>query len=275
MSAAGAALPSVSPRLLGLFHRHVRRYLGRHFHAVRLARAGGIPAAGAEPLVVYLNHPSWWDPLVAMAIALEAFPERHHRAVMDARSLAGYRFFRRLGFVGVEAGTLAGARDFVRLAVASLGEPRGSLWLTPQGRFADPRERPASLRPGLAHLATLRAVPRGTVFVPLALELPFWDAPYPEALARFGEPVTAARLRELPAAAAAAVLTARLESAQDRLATDARARDARHFDTVVPGRGGAAGFYHAWRRLRAGLAGGEAGRAGSARRRRPAPEREQ
>ena len=51
------------------FTRYVRRYLRRHFHAVRLVRAGRPEAPAEGPLVIVLNHPSWWDPLVGAVLA--------------------------------------------------------------------------------------------------------------------------------------------------------------------------------------------------------------
>ena len=67
--AADAALPRVSTRLLGLFRRYARYYIRRHFNAVRLSRAGRLPALPAEPLVVYVNHPSWWDPMIGLPVS--------------------------------------------------------------------------------------------------------------------------------------------------------------------------------------------------------------
>ena len=75
-----------------------------------------------------------------------------------------------------------------QLAVAWLERPDAALGITPEGRFSDPRERPVRLEPGLAHLA--RRLDRG-VFLPLALEYPFWQERTPEALACFGAPVSA------------------------------------------------------------------------------------
>jgi 1-acyl-sn-glycerol-3-phosphate acyltransferase len=61
------------------------------------------------------------------------------------------------------------------------------LWVTPQGRFADVRERPLAFKPGLAALAAKAR--NGCTVVPLAVEYVFWNERLPEALLRFGDPV--------------------------------------------------------------------------------------
>ena len=53
-----------------------------------------------------------------------------------------------------------------------LSHPRTVLWVTPHGRFADARERPLALKPGVGHLAA--TLGRGAI-LPMAVELTFWD----------------------------------------------------------------------------------------------------
>lgn len=246
-------LPEIRPWLLGLFRRYNRGYLRRHFHALRLSRAGRPPLAAlaGKPLVVYLNHPSWWDPLVALFLAAELFGDRRSYGPIEAEAVERYGFFRRLGFFGVDRRSTAGARRFLETATAVLERPDTALWITPEGRFTDPRERPVRLETGLAHLA--RRLDRG-VFLPLALELPFWDERTPEVLMRFGAPLPAAglegRVDEIDTA-----LAAGLEAAQDGLARESRARQQEDFEVLLPGRAGVGGVYDLWRSLAARLRG--------------------
>lgn len=242
-----------SPRLVSLFGRYSERYMARHFHAVRLARAGrpGGEALRGRPLVVCLNHPAWWDPLAGLVLARRIFPGLRHFAPIDAAGLAKYRFFARLGFFGIEPGTARGARRFLEVSQALLAQPDTVLWVTAGGRFADPRERPVRLRPGLG--ALLARVDRATV-LPLALEYPFWEERCPEALARFGDAVHV-RGGARTAAGWTAFLEERLAATQDALASDALARDAGRFETLLGGRAGVGGVYDLWRRARARLRG--------------------
>ena len=112
-------------------------------------------------------------------------PERRHYAPMDAQALEQYPIFRKLGIFPVEMASARGAAQFLRTAEAVL-QDGGVLWLTPQGRFADPREFPLAFKPGLAALA--QRVPQATL-LPMAVEYTFWDERLPEALVYIGEPV--------------------------------------------------------------------------------------
>lgn len=252
-------VPKISPRLLAPFHRYNRWYLGRHFHALRLSRAGRPPAAllagPTAPLVIYLNHPSWWDPLVALALSDRLFGAYRSYGPIEAQAVERYGFFRRLGFFGVDRGTAAGARRFLRTSLALLERPATALWITPEGQFRDPRERPVELESGLAHLARHLARRLGHgLFLPLALEYPFWEESSPEVLARFGEPVSIVDLDGGPAQITAA-LAAHLEATQDALASEARARRPEAFESLLAGRAGVGGVYDLWRAFKARLRG--------------------
>jgi 1-acyl-sn-glycerol-3-phosphate acyltransferase len=243
-----ALLPRRSAWLFGLFRKYAHRYVRKHFHSLMIDRDGLLPVLPAGPLVVVLNHPSWWDPLIGQVLTEQMPASRIHYAPIDVQGLVQYPFLERLGFYGVEPGTSRGGLRFLRLSLELLAEPDSVLWVTAQGRFVDPRERPVRLRAGIGHLA--HRLGWGTI-LPLALEYPFWNDRGPEALARFGRPLA---VRDFPGSSAEG-WTARLESAlqetQDALAERARRRDPEHFLTLVGGTAGVGGAYDAWRRLKA------------------------
>ena len=247
-AASHSSLPAVSPWLLRLFTRSARRYVQQSFHAVRLLRTGQPPQLPDRPLVVYCNHPSWWDPLLCLLLAQRYFPARTHYAPMAADALAQYRFFARLGFFGLATDTRQGATTLLRVAQAMARQPQMALWITPEGRFTDPRQRPVQLRPGLGHLARRLTA---AAFVPLALEYPFWEERCPEALACFGDVVLVDQLPPRRARDWTALLARQLEATQDRLAEAARRHDREAFETLLRGRAGVGGVYDCWRRLRA------------------------
>lgn len=244
--------PRRSPTLLRIFVRYARWYVGRQFHRVRISRGAAPPDVGDEPLVVFVNHAAWWDPLICLLLDQHFFPHRESSAPIDARALNQYRFFERLGFFGVEQGTRRGAVTFLRTAEALLSRPRATLWLTPQGRFADVRERPVRFAAGLGHLAC--RLPHA-VYLPVAIEYPFWEESRPEALVRFGEPLT------LPPGIQPDEASGRLESAlaaaQDALAGESLLRRPELFTPLLEGGAGVGGIYDLWRRLRAYLTGRE------------------
>ncbi len=251
MPAADSPVALRSPALhrffLGAFRRRARTGL----RAIRLA-AWGRPAVPDAPLVVFANHPGWWDGIAFLLLAEAVFPGRQMYAPMAAEALARYRFMRRIGVFGVEAGTPRGALAFLRAAEQVLASPGGMLWVNAPGRFMDARERPVPIVPGLTRLAEL--APTAT-FLPLALEYPFWGEPLPEMLCGFGPPLTAASLRQQDRPGRAAMLATALEATMDRLAADAISRDPSRFETLVQGREGMGGAWQLWRRVGATLRG--------------------
>jgi 1-acyl-sn-glycerol-3-phosphate acyltransferase len=235
------------------FRAYARRYVARHFHALRVSRQGFVPELPPEPVIFVMNHPSWWDPMIGLVLTAWMPACRVHRAPIDATGLAQYRFLERLGFFGVEVGTTRGSLAFLRQSLAILADPASALWITSQGTFVDPRDRPVRLKEGIGHLAS-RLV-RGSI-VPLAVEYPFWNDRCPEALACFGSPIRIASSgRPLSPREWTALIEHALEETQNRLAEEARSRDPSQFVTLVGGTAGVGGVYDAWRRIRAGLRG--------------------
>jgi 1-acyl-sn-glycerol-3-phosphate acyltransferase len=248
-------LPGALPRarsewLLRWFGAYASRYVRRHFNAIRISKGGPPPRLGHRPTLVYLNHASWWDPLIALLLAQRYFPHRPAFAPIDAEALLRYRFFSRLGFFGVEQGTRRGAIQFLRSSEAVLQNPEAMLWLTPQGRFSDVRERPLGLQPGLGHLAARLDC---LDVVPLALEFVHWEEKRPEVLVRFGQPIRLDRdgghRRE--AEFWTALFEQQLATLLDSLSAEAIQRDPAAFNTVLTGRAGVGGVYDLWRRWRA------------------------
>ena len=241
-----------SDRALALFHRYLLWYLPRHFHAVRVAREGWPVLPAGRPVVVFTNHPSWWDPAMFLLVHRTLMRGRAGYGPMEAAALARYGVLRRMGMFGIEADSRAGAATFLRLGARVLGTPSGVLWVTAQGMFADARLRPVALRPGLAHLARLAP---GALLLPLAAEYPFWNESRPEALLRFGAPIEAASLLGRSAREGTQVLETALGTTMDSLARDAMARDAAPFRTILEGGAGVGGVYDLWRRAKSAVSG--------------------
>ncbi len=240
-----AALPSLSPRTMKVFAAYTRGYVHRHFHSFRILKNGLAPRDLARPLVIFLNHSSWWDPLVCVLLARKFFANRLSFAPIDTAMLERYRFFKRLGFFGVDQ-SVTGARDFIRTSRAILASPLHALWMTPQGRFIDTRERPLQLQGGLGALAALC---RSTMFLPLAIEYTFWTEPRPEILLSFGEPIIPARETSGSVGQWTERLSNALEETQDELAARSCRREPNEWLVLNRGASGVNPFYDAWRWL--------------------------
>ena len=238
-----AVRSAVMFRVFGLY---LRWYFWRSFRGVRVSR-GGFPALPAgRPVVIYTNHPSWWDPALFILLSATLLRDRIGFGPMEAASLGRYGVLRRMGVFGIDLDSPRGAARFLDVSLRVLARPDSVLWITAEGAFTDARARPIRLRPGLAHLA--RRV-EGAVLVPMAVEYAFWNERKPEALVRFGPPVEAGGKRGT--ADWTAMLETELTRTMDLLAAESATRDPRLFASVLRGTAGVGGIYDVWRRAAA------------------------
>jgi 1-acyl-sn-glycerol-3-phosphate acyltransferase len=250
----GDPVAARSARLYRAFGWYLRWYFYRRFHAVRLSRTGLpraalLAAVAGRPVIIYGNHPSWWDPALYILLDTLLFPGRCSYGPMDAKALGKYGLFERLGVFGIALDSPRGAARFLSTSLDVLSDPGNVLWITAEGEFTDPRRRPVRLRSGIAHLA--RRVP-GAVILPLAIEYTFWNESKPEALARFGPPIESG-------GGTVAEWTVRLEEelaqTMDALTAESVQRDPALFEQLLHGQVGVGGIYDLWRRGRALAAG--------------------
>lgn len=246
--------PRLSQPLVRLFTRYTHGYVRRQFHSMRLLRTHAPVADFAQlPVVVFLNHASWWDPLICLQLAARFFPMRSSFAPIDAQALQRYRFLSKLGFFPVEPGSSRGAAVLLRTAANILDSPERMLWLTPQGRFTDVRTRPVTLQGGLAHLAA-RIGP--AVFLPLAIEYTFWEERLPEVLVAFGTPLFTRQFQNSCGADDwQRAFETTLQDAQDALAEASIRRAPDEWEVLLRGGAGTTAVYDIWRKTRAGLRG--------------------
>jgi len=246
------SLPPVRHWQLRLFSKYVTFYFWRHFHNIYLAP--GLPVSSLEgwPVLICLNHPSWWDPLLAIFLSQRFFRKRRQYAPIAVEGLNKYKFFERLGFFGIDPRTTAGASRFFKLGRAVLRLTDGLLWVTAQGKFTDVRKRPVELQTGVGHLA--HSAER-FVMLPVAFEYAFWDERSPEAFVCFGDPVFVTSGKSRSAGEWSAIFAASLEQTQGHLSECVTARSSDAFTSLLTGRAGVGGVYDIWRVFKAGLHG--------------------
>jgi 1-acyl-sn-glycerol-3-phosphate acyltransferase len=248
--------PSPVARRSALIHRFMvstfQRYFTRHMNALRIAQWGLPASPPSGPVIVYSNHPAWWDAAVYILTAETLFPGYESYAPIDAAMLKQYGVFGRIGAFGVDLETPRGAAAFLRTSEEILSAPNRALWITAQGRFGDVRERPLGLKPGVARLVEM--APDCTI-LPLAIEYSFWLERGAEACIAFGAPMRGYDLLDLSRAARLERLEQELTGTLDRLSADVAARDPARFRAVIEGRAGVGGLYDAWRRMIATLRG--------------------
>jgi 1-acyl-sn-glycerol-3-phosphate acyltransferase len=218
-------------RFVRFFAWYVRRMFAGKFHAFRIATGTRQVLASladhAGPAIVVMNHSSWWDPLVALMLGHHLCPLRTGCAPMDSRELAKFGILKKLGIFGIDPDDARSLPAMSRYVLDRFStDQRATLWITPQGRFMDPRE-PVVLRPGAAAIAARASKVR---VVSLSVEFAFWVDQKPEVFTR---------LAEVPAPASPSTahwhsaMTEAMQTNADALAQLVRARDAAAFEHLL------------------------------------------
>lgn len=240
---------SFNPRFAAVFAWYTRRLLRSSFHALRLSR--GTPeclaSAGAtsSPLLLLLTHSSWWDPLVGLWLSRRFMPARSSIAPMDSAMLRKFGFFKRLGLFGINPDNPDSLVAMQRYALDHFQRtPSPSLWITPQGNFADPRA-PLVIRPGAAAIAARSHAP---ALVAVAIEYGFWLDQRPEVFIRAQHVAPPSRTNSTPRWHAAISQT--MQQTRDALAADVSCRNPDAF-SLEGGRAAAINpIYDLWLRLK-------------------------
>ena len=156
---------------------------------VRATRVAGIPGRMPKrtPLILVSNHVSWWDGFILRPVQQLLKPEEPLHIVMKEEELSKRPFLRRLGGVGLEAGSGASLRRLLR----DLREERGrnpaySLLFFPQGRIWPSYRRPLGFQGGIRLIAG--AVAPATI-LPVGLHLEGGKHMAPTAFVSLGEPL--------------------------------------------------------------------------------------
>lgn len=243
-------LPPISGMLLKWFRWYARRHIRRHFHAVRIG--GQFPHVVDGPVIGFVNHASWWDPMLLVVLGDHVVPGRRNYAPIDAAALKRYPLLKRLGLFGVQQNSRRGSLEFLRTSESILASEQTALWLTPQGRFCDVRERPPKFKRGIGALAQRS---QGARFLPVAVEYTYWEERLPEMLIWIGETVDVTQGAQRSGTAWTAELERQLTVTQDTLAKVSMERDTKQLRTVLRGGGGASDIYDTWRRLKSRFTG--------------------
>ena len=103
------------------------------------------------PLIIYCNHSSWWDGLVAFQISRQAGLNAF--VMMEEKQLKNLFLFRLLGAFSVVRENPRAAMKSIRYAVKILkSAPENSLWIFPQGEILPNDLRPLLFFDGLAKI---------------------------------------------------------------------------------------------------------------------------
>lgn len=137
------------------------------------------------PFLIYANHSSWWDGLIAFYIS--SLMKMDSFIMMEEKQLKNLQFFRKLGAFSVVRENSREALKSLKYASDILIEdPRRTLWIFPQGEILPNDIRPLKLYSGLAHI--VRNV-KNCLVIPTAIRLEFLQNFKPDIFVKIGNPI--------------------------------------------------------------------------------------
>ena len=174
--------PPPTPTAARLFDRYVRGQVRRCFTAVHWAGGDSEHWDRALPTLFIGNHTNWWDGFLASLLT--------HRlgltfqVLMEARHLARYRMFLRVGALPMRRGRPREAYSDL-LAAGRYLRPGAALWVFPQGERRPPREPIGRCERGAAELVRRAGTP--VRVCPVALRYAYIGEQLPEAFLLVGD----------------------------------------------------------------------------------------
>ncbi|HOX19308.1 MAG TPA: lysophospholipid acyltransferase family protein [Gemmatimonadales bacterium] len=177
--------PTIPPRpwVAAGFERYLRHLAARQFAAVHVRRpAGGAAPGAATPTIFVANHTNWWDGFLAYLVGRSLGTTFY--VLMEARHLARYRFFLRVGALPLDRTSAPRAYADLERARGVLA-PSAGLWVFPQGARRPAAEPLATLEAGAAHLALTADTP--VRICPVGFRYGYLGEHLPEAFAWVGE----------------------------------------------------------------------------------------
>lgn len=217
-----------------IIYRLLIRYpLWHAFERVAAQIHGPLPHPADGPVIIYLNHPAWWDG--HMCFLIDRLLLRHtfdSYLMMEDLQLRAYRFFTWSGAFSVSRSDPRSAVRSLRYIGRLLQErPGRALYIFPQGTLTPNDRRPIVAYAGVARIVAQLG---GATLLPVALRYEFRGEQRPEALLRVGP------AHHVVAPIAVTALTAeiqqRLTASADALRDDAVSGQCATYPTLVRGR---------------------------------------
>jgi 1-acyl-sn-glycerol-3-phosphate acyltransferase len=177
------------------------------------------------PLIIYANHSSWWDGLVAFqisrALKMDSF------IMMEEKHLKKLFLFRRLGAFSIVREKPFEAMKSINYAVNLLKENQERiLWIFPQGEILHNDSRPFYFYKGISKI--IDKLEKCSV-VPLALRYEFLGNFKPEIFVKVGK----AKFFDNEAKANAADFENKLALLLDELKSDILNKDFNNFEKLI------------------------------------------
>lgn len=165
-----------------LFAVYNTNLLKRRFNSFRVSKT--VELNNQVPQIIYVNHSSWWDGLVAFEISKKVNADSF--IMMEEKQLKKLFLFRLLGAFSVVRENPRQASESLDYAAKLLIEnPRRTLWIFPQGKILPNDSRPLNFYRGLARVVEKVGVCR---VIPCAIRYEFLGHFKPDIFVKLGEP---------------------------------------------------------------------------------------
>jgi 1-acyl-sn-glycerol-3-phosphate acyltransferase len=140
-----------SPWFENVFAVYNRNLLRRRFNSLLIDGLEILSEKLNRPTVIYSNHSSWWDGLIAFQISHQTNSDSF--IMMEEKQLKSLPGFRKLGAFSVVRENPRQARESLHYAIGLLNEmPSRTLWIFPQGEIQPNDRRPLKFYNGLVRI---------------------------------------------------------------------------------------------------------------------------
>lgn len=167
-----------------IFKLYNRNLIRRRFNALRVSGLRNLHKSKTLPYLIYSNHSSWWDGLIAFEISLHT--DLDWFVMMEEKQLKKYFFFRWLGAFSIVKQNPSEALKSIQYVIDLMKENSNrAILIFPQGRIEPNDLRPIKFESGIVRI--IQKV-ENLVLVPMAFRYEFLYDYKPEVFARIGEP---------------------------------------------------------------------------------------
>ncbi len=212
-----------------IFARYNRNLIKRRFHSVQVSGLDFLREKNAEiPFIVYGNHSSWWDGLVAFEIfrqeKLDAF------FMMEEKQLKNLFLFQRLGAFSIVRENGREAVKSINYSAELLKKSSRTLLIFPQGEIVSNDARPIKFYNGLSRI--IEKI--GEVYaVPIAMRYEFLGEFKPQIFVKIGLPELIKTDGNFNAKEKTAIFAERLTTNLDKLKSDIINKDLNSFEKII------------------------------------------
>jgi chlorobactene lauroyltransferase len=212
-----------------IFSIYNRNLLKRRFHSLQVSGLDFLREKNAGiPLIIYANHSSWWDGLVASEISKMAKLDSF--IMMEEKQLKNLFLFRKLGAFSVVRENPRKAVESINYTVNLLKKTDRTLWIFPQGEILPNDARPMKFYNGLSRIIEKIS----EVFVvPLAMRYEFLSEFKPQVFVKISSPELFKNSKDFESKKMTEIMKSRLTNVLDELKTDIISKNFSNFERII------------------------------------------